>query len=186
MKKITTERLTLGRITNEKIPEMFEIISKNPNMTSFLSWNIPASEDELRQTHNRLEKEEETGNRKRFGIFLDEKIIGLISISNIIRNQGKRIKNVGELGYWLSPEFQGKGYMSEATMAVLEFGFNELNLHKITAACTTENSASRRIIAKLKMSSIGISHDHFFYDNRWWDMELFELLKSDWENIRSS
>lgn len=73
------------------------------------------------------------------------------------------------------------GLMTEAAHRILEYGFDDCNLHKIKAACVVENTASEKVIKKLNMRFIGVSRDHYFALNHWWDMNLYELLVSDWQ-----
>ncbi len=71
--------------------------------------------------------------------------------------------------------------MPEATHAVLKFGFENLDLHKITAQHFSENTPSRRVIQKLGFQHIGTSHDEAARDGVWMDGEYYELLKQDFK-----
>ena len=55
------------------------------------------------------------------------------------------------LGYAIGPEFQRRGYATEAAAALVDFGFNQLRLVRIVAECNAENLASRRVMEKLGM-----------------------------------
>lgn len=54
-----------------------------------------------------------------------------------------------ELGYIIAPGYQGRGFATEAVTAVLDYGFRELNLERVIACCTAENTASIRILEKV-------------------------------------
>ncbi len=54
-----------------------------------------------------------------------------------------------EIGYLLGKPFWGKGYATEAGLASLRFGFEDLSIEKIIAIVHPENSASKRVIEKL-------------------------------------
>lgn len=60
-------------------------------------------------------------------------------------------RNETDLGYRFIPSYWGKGYATEAAMACLDYGFNHLQLNRITAAAHIENSASLHIIEKCGM-----------------------------------
>jgi ribosomal-protein-alanine N-acetyltransferase len=49
-----------------------------------------------------------------------------------------------EVGYVLNPEYWGKGIATEALTKVLEFGFDQLKLHRIEAKFIKENERSRQ------------------------------------------
>lgn len=57
-------------------------------------------------------------------------------------------KDSAEIGYELSPEFQGKGFMQEALSKVIDFGFNALNLQTIEAFTDENNTTSIRTLEK--------------------------------------
>ncbi|WP_458454331.1 GNAT family N-acetyltransferase [Methanobrevibacter sp.] len=54
-----------------------------------------------------------------------------------------------ELGYWIAEEYQGRGYATEASKALITRAFGELNIQRIYASFKTENLASKRVLEKL-------------------------------------
>ena len=69
----------------------------------------------------------------------------LPAAGQLIGNAGIRIKTAGgheaDIGYELDPQHWGRGYASEAARALLQFGFEQLRLHRISAHCLAENTA---------------------------------------------
>jgi ribosomal-protein-alanine N-acetyltransferase len=59
-----------------------------------------------------------------------------------------------EVAYMLGREFWGRGLATEAALAAIEFGFDELRLDEIVALVHPENTRSRRVIEKLGMAFI--------------------------------
>ncbi len=51
----------------------------------------------------------------------------------------------GEIEYVVGPAFQGKGFATEMTKAVIKFGFEEINFHRIEIDCRTVNEASKKL-----------------------------------------
>lgn len=64
--------------------------------------------------------------------------------------EGRNTPEVG-LFYAISPIYQGKGYASEAAQALVDYGFQQLNLRRIIAATDNDNSASIGVMRKLGM-----------------------------------
>ena len=62
--------------------------------------------------------------------------------------------NIPDIGFAILSEHQNKGYVTEASVAVLEHGFNVLNLETIAAIVNPDNMASISVITKLDMSFI--------------------------------
>ncbi len=67
--------------------------------------------------------------------------IGAIGFNNLDRRKG-----IGEIGFWLLPEFQNQKYMSEALDAVEKHGFTIFGLNTIEAFVETENLSSIRLL----------------------------------------
>jgi RimJ/RimL family protein N-acetyltransferase len=60
-----------------------------------------------------------------------------------------------ELGFIFNPEFQNRGYCTEASRRVIEYGFGELAAHRIAAFCDPRNHASSRVLEKIGMRREG-------------------------------
>ena len=65
-----------------------------------------------------------------------------------------------ELGYWIGVPYWGKGYCTEAAQAMLDYGFRELDLHRIYAHHMKANPASGRVMEKIGMKLEGELVDH--------------------------
>ena len=70
-------------------------------------------------------------------------MIGSICLWNFSKN-----KKTAEIGYDLSPDFQGKGIMNESLISVLNFGFSKLNLNSILAYTHKLNENSKKLLLK--------------------------------------
>ena len=86
-----------------------------------------------------------------------------------------------EIGWIFNRAYHGHGYATEAAMAMLQYGFEALHLHRIIATCQPQNVASRRVMEKLGMRR----EAHFRKcirraDNRWWDEYFYALLEEEW------
>ena len=87
-----------------------------------------------------------------FGIELTEehKIIGAMSIMHLSGTQG-----TAEIGYWIGPDYHGKGYGTEALRAVVDFSFNRLKLRRLEAGVFAENPSSGRLLEKIGFRNEG-------------------------------
>ena len=85
-----------------------------------------------------------------------------------------------DVGYELAPEYWGRGYATEAALAVVGFGFRELGLHRISSWCITDNTASARVLEKVGMRLEGRLRENEYFKGRWWDTLLYGLLETDW------
>lgn len=86
-----------------------------------------------------------------------------------------------EIGYTLKPEFWGKGFMKEAMTEIINFGFNQFNLHSIEANINPENDNSRGILKKMGFQKEAYFRENYFFNGNYLDSEIYSLLKTDFK-----
>ncbi len=86
-----------------------------------------------------------------------------------------------EIGYELHPAYWQQGIMAEALSAVLDYGFNEIGLHRVEAVPLAVNQPSHAILLKLGFSYEGNLRQRHFFRGRFEDQLYFGLLKEDWQ-----
>lgn len=86
-----------------------------------------------------------------------------------------------EIEYCIGAEFQCKGYATEATKAVIAFGFKEMNLHKVQICTKTINAPSKRVIEKCGFTYEGTLRDYFFMNGEYVGRHYFSILRSEYE-----
>ncbi|MBS1991797.1 MAG: GNAT family N-acetyltransferase [Cyanobacteria bacterium SZAS LIN-2] len=92
---------------------------------------------------------------------------------------GKADSQLGEIGYVLSRQSWGQGYASEAANLVMDFGFNELGLHKISATCEPLNFASAKVLQKAGLRPEGYLRKHLLIKGQWRDTLIFGCVKEE-------
>jgi RimJ/RimL family protein N-acetyltransferase len=85
-----------------------------------------------------------------------------------------------ELGYWIGVPYWGNGYATEAARAVVAYGFDTLNLHRIFASHFEGNTASAGVLKKIGMRHEGCQRDHILKWGKFLDSELYAILRSEW------
>jgi ribosomal-protein-alanine N-acetyltransferase len=85
-----------------------------------------------------------------------------------------------EIGYELHPAYWHKGIMAEALAAVLTYGFQELELHRIEANPLGTNEASQRLLLSLGFRHEGTLRQRHFFRGRYEDQLYFGLLADEW------
>ena len=86
-----------------------------------------------------------------------------------------------ELGYWIGRPFWGQGICTEAAKRVVQFGFEQLGLHKIHAHHLVRNPASGRILEKVGMIKEGLLRGHVRKWGVFEDVATYGILRSDFE-----
>ena len=84
-----------------------------------------------------------------------------------------------ELGYWIGVAYWNQGYCSEAAAAVLDFGFEQLGLHRVFAHHFASNPASGRVMQKVGMLHEGRLRGHVLKGGTFHDLEIYGLTRGD-------
>lgn len=117
------------------------------------------------------QREMEAGNAWPFFIFTgaDRNLAGAITLSNVRRG----VAETGTLGYWIGQPFAGRGLATAAVRALVGYAFDDLNLHRVEAACVPTNLASRRVLEKSGFELEGQARAYLKINGGWADHLLF-------------
>ncbi len=113
------------------------------------------------------------------GIWYEGQLAGVIGAGRI--DWENRSTNVG---YWLGERFQGRGLVTGACRAVLDYLFGQLKLKRIEIRCASDNPRSCAIPRRLGFSKEGVLRQSQAYDDRYLDIEVYSLLAEEWEAAR--
>lgn len=109
-------------------------------------------------------------------IIYKDKIVGLVGFNAIHKKHQK-----GEIGYWIAQDMQGKGIVTKAVTRLIAYGFKHLNLNRILIRVSSENLKSKQVAQRLGFTYEGTLRNDFFQNNRFLDMEIYGLLKAEFE-----
>ena len=145
---LQTDRLILRELSTEDIEAYCYIVNK------------PGVREHLTNFSNdvELEKEKQKAYIKNiyhfygyglWGIYTKEsnRLIGRCGIEYKAQNQ----EDIYELSYLLDPDYQGQGYASEAVLATIQYGFDQLGIPRITAFVQKNNVRSQQLALRIGM-----------------------------------
>lgn len=172
---LETDRLILRTFTPDDAKMFFELCS-DPKVLEFTGEKPLKSEKEALQvlTEKILKNQYEKSGFGRWAAHLKKN--GLFIGWCGLKEENGEI----DLGYRLRKRFWGKGFATEAAKAVLDYGFEELQLEKIHAKCMAENAASVRVMEKAGMtfnSEISFSGKPGV---------RYEMTRNEWKVMKSS
>lgn len=168
---LKTNRLKLRQITEADLENIFRGLS-HPEVIK----HYGVSYSTLNDTWEQLEWYAEL-ERTHTGIWWaiisadDQKFCGAIGFNNLSREHKK-----AELGFWLLPQFWGRGYVQEAMAVVLEHAFQKLHLHRIEAFVETENISSQNTLQKCHFQQEGILRDSEIKNGRFISVAVFSRI----------
>ena len=171
--EIITERLLLTELKAEDIKDIVEYASNKNISDSTLNLPHPYSEKDAIYWINLAHQGLKSGTNYIFAIRLKDeaKFIGGIGLG-----VEKRF-NRAEVGYWIAEPFWGKGIATEATKAIIKFGFNELKLNKLTSSHLAKNPASGKVMQKSGMIKEGELKKHILKDSEYHNLVLYGITK---------
>ena len=104
-----------------------------------------------------------------------EALIGAVSL------YVSRANRLAELAYWIGKAYWDRGYCTEAAVAMIRYGFGDLDLNRIQARHMTKNPASGRVMQKAGMSYEGTLRQAMFRFGQFEDLAIFSVLRSEWQ-----
>lgn len=150
--EINTDRLKL-RAYEVGDWERVHIYGSDPDFSKYELWGPNTLED----THKfiaDMTEQTKSSPRYKFDFAICLKENGLLIGGCGIRRETEA-SNVANLGWAINPEFQNKGFATEAARALIDFGFKNLNLTVVYATCDTRNISSFKVMEKLGMIMVG-------------------------------
>ncbi len=175
--RITTARLVLREFVAEDWPEVLAY-HRDPRYLRFYPWT-DCTEAEARDFVQMFLDQQAERPRRRFQL-----AIALPDSNRLIGNCGIRRKPENDweadIGFELAPEHWGRGYATEAALAMVDFGLRELKVHRISSWCIADNTASARVLERVGLRPEGRLRENEYFKGRWWDTLLFGLLESEW------
>ena len=172
---LETDRLILRQVTNDDAGSLLKYLSDKEVMNyvglePFKS--IEDSLDEISWYQSILEKK--TGIR--WGITLKNQgeVIGSCGFLNWVARHYR-----SEIGFELSKDYWGKGIASEALKAVIQYGFEEMNLQRIEALIEPPNIPSQKLVEKHGFIREGLLRNYEFTCGKFDDLYMYSLLKQE-------
>lgn len=154
---LQTGRLLLRQFTDDDLENVFKGLS-HPEVIKYYGVSYQTMEAARAQLvfFSDLEKNE-TGCWWAICDLHNKIFYGAAGLNNASRQHKK-----AETGFWLLPEFWGRGIITEAVPLVCNYGFNNLGLHRIEAIVESKNDLSKKVMTAL----------HFTYEGTMRECEI--------------
>jgi putative acetyltransferase len=176
MNAIETERLILRTWDIEDVNDLFDY-ANNPNVGPHAGWKPHESKTESLEIMRTLF----INQYECWAIVYKEdgKVIGSIGLEYDKKRPGV---NCREMGYAMSEDYWGKGIMTEAAIAVIRYGFEELGLDLVTICRNPANARSGRVIDKCGFTYEGtLRQAQKIYDGGVRDVACYSITKEEFK-----
>jgi RimJ/RimL family protein N-acetyltransferase len=143
--KILTARLCLQVIDQQDFDALITLLKNEKIAQTYMVPSLSSREDE-RKLFDAIKRTSQSSNRFAYGIFWEDVFVGLI---NDVGVSGSEI----ELGFVIHPDYQGKGFATEALTALTSQLF-ALGFSTVKTAAFEHNAASIRVMEKCGMTRL--------------------------------
>ncbi|MBP2642509.1 MAG: GCN5-related N-acetyltransferase [Firmicutes bacterium] len=176
-KQIETERLILRRFEYTDDESMLKYWINDPEIQFMYSEPVYTTKQEVRELLNKYISAYEKDDCYRWAIILKEngECIGQIAYFLVDSKN-----HFAEIEYCIGKCFQRKGFATEATKAVIQYGFAIINLHKVQICHKSINIASRKVIKKCGLVYEGTLRDFFYMDGQYVGRLYYSILKNEY------
>ncbi|MFX1469693.1 MAG: GNAT family N-acetyltransferase [Promethearchaeota archaeon] len=162
---------------NSKWINLFCKWQNDPEVRTYARTSFPETLDDVKKWF-----EPSNGQGQKNSIFFviyhkkDKRPIGIIALFRInwVDRNAIIYARIG------IPEYWGKGLVGEAAKLLINYGFTELNLHKINVRVFNPNKRSLRAAEKLGFNQVAILKEQSYVDGKYIDEVWFSLFKRDW------
>lgn len=151
-----TPRLRLRASRLEDAEAIFAEYAQDPDVSKYLIWKPHKGVSETQSFLRYCDEERRAGRMFSYVILnkVDDRLIGMVEIGSD-----------GGLGYVLAQAQWGRGYMTEAVKAIVEWAMGQDEIRKIHATCDVDNPASARVMEKAGLKFEGVLTKHSMHPN---------------------
>lgn len=176
---LETNRLYLRPFKYSDDDDMLKYWISDPKIQSMYSEPVYSSKDEVRELLNQYISSYQKEDYYRWAMITKEarSCIGQIAIF-LVDNKN----HFCEIEYCVGSQFHRKGLASESVKAVIDFGFGQVNFHKIQVCHKANNIASKGVIQKCGFTYEGTLRDYFFMEGRYVNRLYYSMLNTEWAN----
>lgn len=171
------DHVRLELTASKHVQSLYAAINNNrAHLSTFLPWvetmqSVEAFDRYIKNAANLHQQLKEFS----FVVFLDEIPVGKIGL-HYIDHQNKN----AAIGYWLIKNAEGKGVISKSCAALIDYGFQELKLHRIEIKVATTNLKSQAIPERLHFKKEGLLRQAEWVNNQFLDLQIYSILHFEW------
>jgi RimJ/RimL family protein N-acetyltransferase len=173
-----TARLILRNFQEHDLDSFFTY-RNDPVVAQYQGWSLPYPLEKAEKFISSMKDNfsPQQGDWVQFAIALKEtdELIG--DLGCFVRKEDAR---QSVIGFTIASKYWQKGFAVEAIGGLLEYLFEDMNMHRISADCDTENVASYKTLEKLGFRREAYFVESFLFNNRYTSEYYYGLLRSEW------
>ena len=172
---LESERLVLRRLKDSDAPEVFKIRG-NPERMKYIPRPILQNEEEALAMIQMMNSKIDENTDINWGVCLKDTDT-IIGFMGFYRVQPENYRT--EIGYMVLPEYDGKGYVSEAVYTMVNYAFTTAGFHSVEAVIDPNNFASEKVLLKNGFRKEAHFVENFFWKDEFIDSVHYGILKRE-------
>lgn len=175
---VINETVSLELASQQHAETLFAAVDNNrEHLSRFLPWvGNMQSADDMKNYLQYCETLYQQKTEVSFVIAVAGKIAGRIGLHYIHPHN-----KTAAIGYWLGKEFEGRGIILQSCKALIQYGFEQLGLHRIEIKAAVQNTRSQAVPEKLHFTKEGILRQAELVNGEFVDLVLYSLLQPEWK-----
>lgn len=173
---LKSKNIYIRPFTEDDAASLLKLQIENRQFFERFSYERTGNFYTLEAQQNRIKefaKDWQTDQAYTFGIFtMDDALIGTINLFQVLRGSLQS----AFIGYLLDQKHNGKGYTTEAAKLLVQYAFNELQLHRIEAGVMPHNIGSIRVLEKAGFHKEGIAIKNVKINGKWEDHQVLAII----------
>jgi len=176
---LSTDRLIIRDPLSTDLDDWHRILSDSDTMY-YLQDIMTNTLEESKQNLDDAIAESQSHNREKyfFTIVAKESNAYVGSVGYTV-TEATPVGKLVHVGYFMFPEFRGKGYMTEALREVIRFAFEDNDVFRISTGCLSENNASERVMQKCGFIMEAEFKSHTWHDGAMKDRVEYRMLRDE-------
>jgi RimJ/RimL family protein N-acetyltransferase len=179
---LESERVLLRRFTEADLPPFLAYLN-DPLVARYQTWESYTEQQALAVIEE--QKNLDPGVRGKPFTFAVESKEGGSLIGHVALTMQDEWQQQAEIGFTFARASQGKGLALESTTRALDYIFDELRLHRVTAITDCENERSVALLNRLGMRREGHFIQNIWFKGKWGDEYLYAILREEWLRKRA-
>ena len=178
---IETENLLLRPFKYSDADTMLQYWIADENIQTMYSEPVYKTHDEVISLLNKYISSYERDDYYRWAV-IDKEGHGCIGQISFFLVDSRN--HFAEIEYCIGSAFQRRGFATEATKALIQFGFDRIGLHKIQICTKVINVPSKKVIEKCGFTYEGTLRDYFYHNERYTGRMYYSMLRDEYERMK--
>ena len=187
---LESDRLILRPFQDGDI-ESFAAYRSDPEIARYQSWEPPVTLEQAAQFVNDMKNARPGVPGEWYQWAVERKAAaGLIGdcafqilphdMGHILPHDVGHEPHQAEIGFSFARAYQGQGFATEAVSRLLDYLFEDLDLHRVVAITDAENRAAARLLERLGLRRAGAFVENVWFKGAWGSEFSYALLRREW------